>query len=450
MKILVVTAWYHPFIHPRAHRWTALAERWVSEGHEVHVVCARQRGHAREGMVNGVHVHRSGFDSLKAVIDHIGFSRYQRGRVGVEPRRPGRSLRLFTWIYRNIWKRICFPDDACFWYFPARKRVSSLLDETAFDLLISVSLPFTGHLVGLYAAKTRKNRIGAWLADIGDPYSIHGKGFYPLEWLERRLERRVLEAADATTVTTSFTLQRYERCFGADAVRRMRVIPPLLHPKPEAQPPLFKTPADPVRLGYFGALYAPVRKPDAFLYLLQRTFDLHPDWKNRLEVHFYGEIFPEFFEQLSAVPNVTLHGLRPRAEVQAAMRRMDVLVNIGNATDHQLPSKVVEYLAADRPVLQLSVVKNDPFLHFFQDAGYTQPEDTLLLNLQTDGDRVGDSELACWLDWLENVGKTPVEHTEINIDSYLVASIAARYLSVIQTVTGGKEPAATNPDIAAG
>jgi glycosyltransferase involved in cell wall biosynthesis len=447
LNILIVTAWYHPYIHPRAHRWTALAEHWAAQGHAVHVVCARHRGRPKTEIINGVHVHRSGFDSLKEVVFYAGFDRYRRGRVGEEPRAPGRGARFLGWIYRNVWKRICFPDDACFWYWPARRRVVRLLDESAFDLLVSVSLPFTGHLVGLHAATKRRRRIGTWLADIGDPYSIHYQGTSLPGLAKRRLERNILEAADATTVTTAFTLQRYEKGFGAEAVRRMRVIPPLLHPKPEAHPPLVKTPADPIRLGYFGALYAPVRTPGAFLHLLQKTFERRPDLKARLEIHFYGEVFPEFFELLAAIPNVTLHGLRPRAEVQAAMRRMDVLVNIGNTTDYQLPSKAVEYLAAARPVLNLSFVENDPFAHFFRESGYSQYGP--LLNIRTDAGHVTDEVLEQWLDWLEKGEKMPVSDWIAQTEPYLVDSIAAQYFSVIRSLGGGQAPGATSPDIAA-
>lgn len=430
MRILIVTAWYRPFIHPRAHRWTVLAEHWASEGHEVHVVCARYPGHPGEDVVNGVRVHRSGFDSLKELVFHgTGLSDLRRGRVGERPSRAGWGARLFVWMYRNIWKRLCFPDDACFWYFPARKKVGQLLEAGHFDLLISVSLPFTGHLIGLYAAKKRRDRVGTWLADIGDPYSIHDQ-IIPLSGaFKRRFERQVLEAADTTTATTDFTLQRYEQWFGREAVRRMRVIPPLLHPKPEEHLPIAKTPADPIRLGYFGALYAPVRTPDAFLSLLQKTLELRPDLQNRLEVHFYGEIFPEFFEHLSTIPQVTLHGLRSRTEVQTAMRRMDVLVNIGNTTDYQLPSKAVEYLAANRPVLNLSFVENDPFAHFFRVAGYTQHE--RLLNLRADNGFT-NAVLQEWLDWIEKAEKTRVPDWNAQTEPYLVASIAAQYLSAMR------------------
>ncbi|HRI59615.1 MAG TPA: hypothetical protein PK228_07825, partial [Saprospiraceae bacterium] len=177
-----------------------------------------------------------------------------------------------------------------------------------------------------------------------------------------------------------------------------------------------------LKLGYFGALYAPVRTPDAFLDLLEQTFALQPDLQKRLEVHFYGEIFPEFFKNLTAQPAIRLHGLRSREAVQGAMREMDILLNIGNTTDFQLPSKAVEYLAAGKPVVNLSYTDEDPFAAFFGD-------NALILNLKVKNEKVGAGEIRRWLEWLEAEKKIPGE-AEIRerITPYLVESIAMRYL----------------------
>ena len=43
----------------------------------------------------------------------------------------------------------------------------------------------------------------------------------------------------------------------------------------------------------------------------------------------------------------------PRAIALAAARQAGCLVNIGNATEHQLPSKLAEYAASGRPILNL-------------------------------------------------------------------------------------------------
>jgi glycosyltransferase involved in cell wall biosynthesis len=451
LKIHIVTAWYQPFIHPRAHRWTILAEYWAAQGHEVHVVTARHRECPDEATVNGVQVHRAGFDSLKEVAYYFFGSKNARGRVGAGVQKPGVFTRLTAFFYNVFWKKIYFPDDACLWYFPAKRKARQLLEREKFDALITVSLPFTGHLIGLaltrvltwgwfkriardfcpkYYSNSPRRRGGAedipWLADIGDPFSLQAKSLnnsFLYGKISRRLEQKILENADFATVTTAFTLKKYCSEFGQKAVAKMCVIPPLLHPPHPPHPP--QTPQT-LKIGYFGALYAPVRAPDAFLDLLEKTFVLRPDLTGKIEVHFYGEIFPEFFKKLAAQPAIRLHGLRPREEVQAAMREADILLNIGNTTDFQLPSKAVEYLAAGKPILNLSYTDDDPFAAFFGD-------NDLIFNLKIKNGKVGEEDLRRWLVWLEGEKTWPNE-AELGkmVAPYRVEAIAKNYLDLLE------------------
>lgn len=435
MKILIVTAWYHPFIHPRAHRWTALAEYWASQGHEIHVLTSRRRDCPNRASVNGVQVHRTGFDSLKEVF-YFYFGGKQRGRVGELPGKPGLPGQVAAWIYKHFWKNIYFPDDACVWYFPAKKMARRLMETVPFDCLVTVSLPFTGHLIGR-SIRGSVNRNFTWLADVGDPFSFQPKSLnnsFLYGRLSRYLERHTLESADLVTVTTEFTLRKYGECFGEQGVAKMFVVPPLLHPQPVV-PDFKEIPVDSsrrVRIGYFGALYAPVRTPDALLDLLEFTFREKPEWQDRLEIHFYGEIFPEFFDRLSTRDCVHLHGLRPRAEVQAAMQAMDALVSIGNANDFQLPSKAVDYLAAGKPVIHLSYAAGDPFTAFFDG-------NLLMLNLKVEKGRVGEEEKRRWLDWLEGEKRRPdVSQIREKTTPFLVDAIAGAYLNLLRRRVSGQ------------
>jgi len=422
--ILIIAAWYHPFFHPRAHRWTALAEHWAAQGHVVHVVTGRQKDYLKEETFRGVHVHRTGFDSLKEMFYFYLGSRQARGRVGNAQQPPGRFFRLLNWVYGTFWKRVCFPDEACIWYFPAKKRSLQLLEQEQFDAIVTVSMPFTAHLIGL-AAKRRFPRL-KWLADMGDPYAVQVR---PNTFLygrkSRTLEQRILENAGVVSVTTSRTRDKFRDVYGAASVRNMHVIPPLLHPASEFVLPQPGHPGTAIKIGYFGAFYAPFRTPDAFLNLLQRTFELHPSLHEQLEVHIYGDIFPEFYQALCAQPAIHLHGLRPRAEVRRAMADMNMLLHIGNTTAYQLPSKAVEYLASGRPVLHLAYTGNDAFIDFWG----TAPG---LLVLQVRMGQIDENDLRRWVEWLENgMSLMPFEQRKERINLYLIDSISNAYLRLL-------------------
>lgn len=401
LKILIITAWYAPFIHPRAHRWSTLAEHWAAAGHEVQVVTARLRGCPDEAVLQGVQVHRVGFDSLKEVAYYYFSSHRARGRVGVLPQRQGFFARLVARVYTLFWKKIFFPDDACLWYFPARRKINALLEQQKPDLLISVSLPFTGHLLGMNAKKRYPNL--HWLADIGDPFSFRlppPNNTFLYAARNARLERQVLETADTVSVTTLATLQKYREVFGDRAVQKMKVIPPLFHQQINISPSPKHDPAMQLRIGYFGALYAPTRTPDGFLDVWTQLQKQHAGWHKRSEVHFYGEIFPEFYEKMSRLPGIQLHGLCSRDEVWHAMQQMDILLHIGNITDFQLPSKAVDYLASGKPIIHLSYTENDPFMAFFG-------QNDLVFDLKVEDNRVKEDAVLRLLQWLETPKHLP-------------------------------------------
>jgi hypothetical protein len=426
LRILIISAWYAPYIHPRAHRWTCIANELAAQGHTLHVVTARRRNEPQEGTIGGVTVHRVGFDSLKALFFFITGEKKARGKAGVPVRPPSLLLRFAIGCYQFFWKNIYFPDDACVWYFPARKKLRQLMAQEQFDAMITVSLPFTGQMLGRYLKKHFPSV--RWVSDIGDPFSFSD---FPLnnhrlyDGLNRRLEQATLEEADASVVTIAHTHARYAAYFGEKAVRNMYIIPPLLHPVPIPAPPQLR-PERPLKVGYFGAMYAPVRTPDAFLALLHDTFAHTPAYEQSLEVHFYGEIFPEFYAAMRSIPAILLHGLRPRAEVSAAMQQMDILLNIGNQTTFQLPSKAVEYLATGKPIVNLCYTEPDPFTDFLGD----HPG---VLHLSVRNGRVTPAAFQAWLTWLGNV--PPALSSEVvaqRVAPFRVENIAKKYLSVIE------------------
>jgi glycosyltransferase involved in cell wall biosynthesis len=324
MRLLIVSYLYAPDRSPRAFRWTALAERWAAAGHDVTVIAAGARATGRS---NGVSVHRiPGWLRRTATVGAAGDG------AGSRP--------LLKSVYERTLKRVLWPDYAFDWYLPALRCARRIEAER----LVTVSHPFTPHLVGLRLKHRR------WLADIGDPFSLleatplNNAALY--RGLNRRAERRVLAAADAVAVTAESARAAYAAEF-PESAGKFAVVPPLLSvPAPGADP----LPRTGSHLVFVGTLYRALRNPEPLLALFAELRRRRPD----VALHFFGEIH-DCGALFAPLPEgVHLHGAVPRATAAAAMRQADALVNIGNATAHQLPSKLVEYVAARRPVLNFA------------------------------------------------------------------------------------------------
>ena len=159
-RILVVTHQFTPHVSPRTTRWSILCEELSSRGYEVHVITGtRQNGNENKDY----QVQYLGSDRLGSLIEST-----RRSSSKSEENIIFKKLFFFIAkrIYRLIYRVFAWPDYSMLWYFSVRMKIKNIPD---YDLLISVSLPFTSHLVAYTLNKKRGTR---WIMDIGDPFYL--------------------------------------------------------------------------------------------------------------------------------------------------------------------------------------------------------------------------------------------------------------------------------------
>jgi hypothetical protein len=391
MRLLIIVHEFTPARSPRAYRWGAIAEQLARDGHQIDVVCSWKPGLPRHES-GPVCVERVG-DRLTASLRQqfakptaAGASRLlQSDRIG--PPRASLLAKAAAFAYYRMWKPLYWPDAQCLFMLPALRAASRLLCAHSYDALITVSLPFCCHLVGL-ALKRRHSSL-RWIVDIGDPFALlhdiplNNHRLYAR--LNRRVEAAVLRGADQVAMTTRGALEEYRREFDFCA-GKVSIIPPLQSLPSNSETPLIRpsgtAPDTAVRMVYCGRLYNDIRSPAYLLTLWRRLIEFKA---NRLppQLHFYGELgdcaslfepYRDFIDK-----HLFLHGQVERSTVAAAMGAADILVNIGNSTSHQLPSKIVEYIGMGKPILNLISHAQDCTLELLADHPST-------LNLRCDAD----------------------------------------------------------------
>lgn len=396
MKILLLSYFYAPEVSPGAYRWTPVAERWIEQGHEVDVVCAWKPGLLRREVTNGVRVHRTGGGIVEQVRKRLRGGT-ARGGQAVADAATRSTDSLPKRLHDLTWKKVYWPDFACPWFFSALREVRRLLTEGGHDALLSTSFPFTTHVVGL-AAKRSFTWV-SWTVDMGDPFSfVEGtpsNNFSLYGRLNHRAEARVFAAADAVAVTPQ-AAEKYAQVF-PESVAKMRAIPlPLPSMQDvEATPRVFPD-AGRTRFVFVGRLYRYVRTPDFLLSLFAALSRERPDLTP--ELHFFGDVEEcrESFRPHEDMigESVFLHGPVERERVLRAVRDAAVVVNVANDTRYQMPSKLMEYAAAGKPVLNLTKIEDDSSARFLE--GYPA-----VLNLMDTGGaptRVQVEELARFVD----------------------------------------------------
>jgi len=393
LKILIISYYYTPAISPRAFRWTTIAEYWAKQGEQVTVICSWEPGSARSEIINGVHIHRIGNTAVKMLWKRFKNNGSIKNITLKEKEKSKNKLPLFLkYIYNHTWKRIYWPDFACLWYFSALKKAKYLLMTGKYDRLITVSVPFTCHMIGLNIKKHNPDLL--WIMDIGDPFYVLDATPVNNHKIYRRLnyltERKIINYTDIITVTTEALLKMYRNIF-PESNRKIYVIPPLISlPKNNNIENHIFIKKDKIRLVFVGTLYKAIRSP----YFLLKYFKelLQTSLGDRLELHFFGRIHDctDSFELYKDLLNnkIFIHGLVDHNIALRAMKEADFLINIGNNTSYQLPSKMVEYMSSGKPIINfisssndssLALIKDYPLHINIIDKGITEENEVLLL-----------------------------------------------------------------------
>jgi hypothetical protein len=339
VRVLLIAPYYFPLENPRAYRWSQVVKTFIEEGIEVTVVTAGD--HIRTVTHVGEAIVRCGYSTPdKRLSKEIGPDRKTAGRGW------GRRF-MKSWMW---------PDESMFWIRPALKAAKRELGKGATDVLISVSHPFSSHII---ASKLRSQFHFKWIVDIGDPF-IHQN--YPPRnnpklWNSKNkiTEKAVLSSCDMISVTNQTLADKYSNDYGISK-KKISVMPPMHSPLPDQLSELMNH--QEVNIGYYGTFYDGVRSPEIILEARN-----HIESPKPIHWHFYGGIKGHHKEEINKLirygDKVYFHGVKSREEVIGNMTSMDYLLNVGNNTSLQVPSKLVDYLAAQRPVLHLAQHKDD-------------------------------------------------------------------------------------------
>lgn len=364
-KILIICHDYLPLETPNSFRWSSIAEYWVQQGYDVYMVCTWKPGFQRKEILNGVHVYRVG-GIFEETIRRWIMRKHQsivlnQTQESCHLTVKQRLILLIKRLHDITWKKIYWPDYACLWFLPAYKKANMLVQHHNVKNLISVSLPFTGHLVGYFIKK--KNLKTTWVVDIIDP------SFFPnfsptnncllYSGLNKTVERKVFRKAQAVSVLTRSIQERYSGLFPQSSPK-ITVNPNLLYYKKNIKSSLFREDKK-IRLVFVGTLNRTIRSPGHLLQVFEML--LQTGITERLELHFFGGIdycveqFMPYQELMSK--KIFVHGKVSREKAIRAMYSADILVNIGNANPYQEPSKVIEYASTGKPIINIMTIHDD-------------------------------------------------------------------------------------------
>ena len=181
-------------------------------------------------------------------------------------------------------------------------------------------------------------------------------------------ERKVVQSVDNLIVTTHRTKRKYVNDFSAKYVDvigplisdlTLRNFEYLIKPKKNTRP---TGEVSTITIFYIGTLYRELRSPISAIQLFEKLSN-----KNlRFKLYFVGmnaKILQNYITKKYV--QLFLKSEIPHSSVFKLIRNADILLNISNSSNFQLPSKVVEYIATGKPIINITNCNNDLSGKFF-------------------------------------------------------------------------------------
>ena len=334
-KILIVTNGFYPEISPRSFRATELTKELVRQGHDV-TVCT----HFRDGLEAFAEKH-----NFKLIdLGHLTWPRPVVKGSGVE----------------LLFRRVVARFSALLFEYPTIQLIplikKALKNAKGYDALISIAVPYPIHW-GVAKIWSKKTPIAkTWIADCGDPYMGQENDTFKPPFYFGYIEKNFCRKADFITVPTQNSIPGYY---------------PEFHDKIKVIPQGFRFEdvtlyegalhQDKIIFGYAGMFIPGRRDPSEFLNYLNSL-----DESFRFEFHVYTTT-PQFVVPFveASKGRIIIKPIVPRETLLFELSKMHFVVNFENVGHKQTPSKLIDYLIIDKPVLSVTFGNLQPDI--FQD-----------------------------------------------------------------------------------
>lgn len=318
MNILIVSGYFYPKNTPRAFRTTELVKEFVRLGHKVTLYIPEMEYDLTEFL-----------RTFPFTVKYYQEVPERRKFVGISVV----DRAIFHYEYWLIDR-------------PSLKNMKNVqrvvLAETGYDLLITVAVPHYIHwAIGKLYEKGHKIA-KTWVADCGDPFMLSGSVAQKPPFWFKPLEKRWCRHCDYITVPTETSYQGYYPEFRD----KIRVIPQGFNFDDVELSDYMKNEVP--TFAFAGGLIKGKRDPKRLL-----------DWLSTLDMPFrfitYGSNVRTFMEpyQQKLGSKLVIENPIPRNQLLPILSRMDFLINIGNGTKVQTPSKLIDYTLTKRPILTI-------------------------------------------------------------------------------------------------
>lgn len=242
------------------------------------------------------------------------------------------------------------------------KKVKELVLQEKFDAVVPVYMPFHE---AMYAAKALKGIVPVCLYQ-ADPWGLHRDEKWAKDaQLHIQQEAELFSLADHIITTPALHRLYIEhesyKAF-ADKLTAMN-FPNIRPPQKSDAESVFGFDAEKINLLFCGLLEDEYRSPQLFFETAEKLFEKGMP----LKIHFLGTSTSKSLAAFAKKypQNIVHHQAVSLEKAIATMEKADILLNISNTLDNQVPSKIFDYFSLGKPVLNVQKIENCPSREYF-------------------------------------------------------------------------------------
>ena len=345
-RILIVTHQFIPHQSPRTTRWKLLYDELIESGYDVTVITGTLQ------LSEDPNIKYIGNKKASGIVKNLRI----QSNIKQDSSYKNYLYKLLKKIYRFFYKFFAWPDYTMFWIFSIWKNRKKI--DVDYDLIISVSLPFSSHIAAYIINKDKNKK---WIMDIGDPFSLKTNAFENNRYLYKSLnyyfENKFYKKAHQVVFTHQESANEHKIFFNMPE-NKVTIGSPISTFSQELfqKSVSFNYETKPITIGYFGVLTKGVRSPSQVLKFFQQTdFVLHwytnSDSKEMIKQNKIDFNRNKLFDMVTR-----------NEALEKMVTSLHCLLSIGNLNPAQLPSKIIEYISTGKPVLHFVEIKDDPVL----------------------------------------------------------------------------------------
>lgn len=361
-KILVIVGNFSPNPSSVANCLEPLLNKMGEKGFQIDIVTNRRDLNSKEySNINGLNIYR--VDDVRVIVSDM-MHKLEKLQTSWEL---NILSKLFSFFIRSCYLiRFCtFTKERGTGGWRLKeivKKCCKLHDINHYDAVLSVSQPFKSHYVADAFLDQIPERI-KWFVFEFDPFSYNKELFKSQKKREKKFkdEFNIFSKCDKLFLTPEL-YQFYQKTPFSRFMHKAIAVPfPTIQPfKLNGNIPkdLFIN-THKINCVFAGRLYERIRNPNYALKLF-----------SEIDNNIHLTLISNYTEEKNAssirsgTNTITLLPLQPRETALSYIQNANILVNIGNTVEFQIPAKIFEYMSMGKPIIHFSKFHNDPAIKY--------------------------------------------------------------------------------------